>query len=532
MTTISDLLENMPSSDPRPKMQDISISHLRSAEVQVSEVEQFLKLIEQRSKTPILTGIPAYLRSLKREYRTLQDLGVELDKSDIDEEALIKLRRRLDASCTTLERKAFQWGVLKRSCAFIAINQSFQGMSKEDRKREVSQSDLGSREKHLMHRALKEQARVEVDVVDWGREWIDIRRITEERLARQMTDCGWAWGDYQAGHQVDPKEWEDVSLVKQVRRLIAAAKVNRREYHIPRIRLVLPNITSSNEDIVLLLYHITALDPLVCVIIVTAEATFLRDRPPSREAALANLLGDELETLTPILNLDHTILIDLISDITHLRLEPQPWQSSDTRTQIEQERCHGGLMVKTLLPVLSNRGLITTKEAAEHLHELLKTVGTETERARGRLLVPFDQHSYNKTAETIRAEFSSLSAYPLPADIQIPVKVLGEDWAALSIERAVETGRLPLVARDVARHSGFKSSKLSIFMYGWASGHVTLTSNKEVRGQIRTMVEANRHNDEEMGPRIWRLEVTRNLLAKDASSPSHRNKCFTKNNNR
>jgi hypothetical protein len=85
-----------------------------------------------------------------------------------------------------------------------------------------------------------------------------------------------------------------------------------------------------------------------------------------------------------------------------------------------------------------------------------------------------------------------------------------------AITRAISEGTLPQVAHDVALSSAFQSSKLSIFMYGWAAGLTTVTSNKEVRGQIRTWVETHRKHDEEMGPQIWRLEVTRNLLAKAA----------------
>jgi hypothetical protein len=94
--------------------------------------------------------------------------------------------------------------------------------------------------------------------------------------------------------------------------------------------------------------------------------------------------------------------------------------------------------------------------------------------------------------------------------------VIDEPWTWTTLERSVESLQLPTIALDVARHSGFKSGKLSIFMYGWASGNVTLTSNKEIRGNIRTMVETHRRHDDDYGPAIWRLDVTRNLLAKGA----------------
>ncbi|KAL7944317.1 hypothetical protein V8C42DRAFT_86034 [Trichoderma barbatum] len=486
----------------------------------IPEVEGFLKTIQSKVKSARVTGLPAFIRKISKEHDILKRVEAELVDGEQDEVGLGLLNRKLVASATIVQHGAVHWDITKRCRSFLVIDQTFQGSAKEERKKQVSQIVGDGREKQQLNRTLKEQAKVEVDVVEGGSEWLDIRWLQADRLARQMTDCGWGWGEYQLGDAVDPEEWEDTPLAKQVRRLVAAAKMNRHEYRVPRLRIVFPNLMrGENEDIDVLLDQICRLDPLVDIVVDDSSSTFMQTPPPPLEDAIRNLMGDEFDGLTDTLNMDHTILIDLISDITHLKLEPQPWQAQTTRLQIEEERKHGGVMVRALYPILQDRTLVCTQEAAEHFHEVLRTVGTATERERGRLLVPFDDETRDMSVEDIRRRFEELSVHPLPHNVQIPIKILDETWTMATVNKAVADERLPKVALDVAKCGAFKSSKLSIYMYGWATGNVTITSNKEVRGQIRTWVETNRRHDEERGPIIWRIDVTRNLLAKSATPP-------------
>ncbi|KAH6610135.1 hypothetical protein Trco_000155 [Trichoderma cornu-damae] len=486
----------------------------------IPEVEGFLEIVESKVKSSRVTGLPAFIRKLRREHDILKRVESELVDGEPGESELSLLNRNLVASATVVQHGAVHWDVLKRCRSFLAIDQTFQGSAKEDRKRLVSRIVGGGREKQLLNRTLKEQAKVEVDVVEGGKEWLDVRWLQADRLARQMADCGWAWGDHQLGAAVDPEEWQDTPLAKQVKRLVAAAKMNRHEYRVPRLRIVFPNLRrGENEDIDVLLDQICRLDPLVEVAIEDSGGAFMKAPSPPLEDAIGNLVGDELDGLTDILNMDHTILVDLISDITHLRLRPQPWQAHTTRLQIEEEKRHGGVMVRALYPILRGRTLVCTQEAAEHFHQVLNTVGTPTEAERGRLLVPFDDGARSMPVQDVRRRFEELSTHPLPHDVQVPIRVLAEPWTMSTVNRAVADGRLPEVALDVAKCGAFKSSKLSIYMYGWATGNVTVTSNKEVRGQIRTWVETNRRGDHERGPAVWRIDVTRNLLAKSATPP-------------
>jgi hypothetical protein len=308
---------------------------------------------------------------------------------------------------------------------------------------------------------------------------------------------------------------------------VAAARRNRHDYHVPRIRVILPNIDlyTAPPDMALFLRQLdgTNLDPGVQVTINDASSDFLRTQPPEDLDTIMDNLdsADEPTGLTDPLNMDHTILIDLISDITHTRLQPRAWHPSPVRAQIGEGNSHkDGLMTRLLYPILQGRRLVCTEGAAKKFHEVLLTVGTSAERQRGHLLVPMNPDIQQLAPDEIRARFAALSVHPMPADIQLPIEVVPGRWDAEVAATMVAKGRLPRVAVDVAQNSGLKSYLLSIYLYGWVDNIVTITSNKEVKGQISRCVEAYRHNDDEVGPRIHRIDATRSLLSKSATPPT------------
>lgn len=529
----------------REKLHAGAATALGLVEPTIGEVRTLLArlLLLPRVKVPAHTGLPAFARQLEREEKALgrciedDEAAEQGSDDDDDEEEWVRLRKlagRMDASVIAIEQMHQLWGILKRCRSIRAVNQTFQSSTKEARRQAIAsngstQSETPQgKDRAVLHRTLKEKGRVEVHVVDNGYEWLDVRPVSLDRLARQMTDAGWGWGEYERGDAVDEEEWESVLLAKQVKRLAEAARLNRCEYRIPRVRVALPNVRRGvNEDVDVFLEQLVKIDPHVEIVIEDGGSAFLQGETPELEEVLDRLVGDELEELTPVINLDHTILIDLISDITHSKLEPQPWQARTTQLQIiEENATEGGIMAKALYPILRGRKLICTKEAAEHFHDVLRTVGTTTERQRGHLLIPNPSSSSPLAVSAAEAEdaprlherFCALSIHPPPSDFQIPISILPEET---DFETAVRDGRLPRLALDVARCGGFKSAKLSIYMHGWTEGLVTVTSNKEIRGQIRTWVEANRREGEEaaLGPRIYRFDMTRNLLAKSATPP-------------
>lgn len=505
-------------------MLDTANADLEVAASLAAEVARLLEALESRVKSAALTGLPAFVRLVAREQRSLAAVAFELAGPQTSSASPAALGRKLEASSTAVRHASLHWSVLKRSRALVAVHQTFQSSSKAERAAAISQCHAGAvgRDKAALQRALKEQGRVGVHVVDWGREWIDVRPLRQDRLARQMADSGWGWGEHVRGDRVPEDEWSDTPLATHVGRLVAAAKRNRCQYQIPRLRLVLPHVSRRDADVDAFLDQLVRLDPSVAVTVEDRDSRFLAAPPPDLAVAIPRLVGDELERLTPTLNLDHTVLVDLASDITHLRLEPQPWQPSATQAQIVEEQQHGhggGLMARTLYALLAGRTLVCTREAAQHFHAVLTTVGTESEKQRGALLVPPSPRGARRPPPALRQSFQALSAHPLPDAVRLPVAIVAEPWTLPSLRRAVVAGRLPPVALDVARLSGFTPPKLSVFAYGWAARCVTVTSNREVRGRIGTWLEACRRNVADEGPAIWTVDVTRNLLAKGARPP-------------
>ncbi|KAK2594601.1 hypothetical protein QQS21_007686 [Conoideocrella luteorostrata] len=507
--------------DEEQELLAVARETLLSSQSCIQETERFLAQLSTRIKNPKITGLPSFIHNLEKRRKTTEQLIQDLSTAPLSKEAVQLVDHKLNTCAGQVSKSVTHWDVLKRCRSFVAVNRAFQGSDKASRNAEIAKvSNMTSREKELAHRTMKQQSKVEVHVVEGGAEWVDVRTIMPDRLARQMTDGAWGWGEHKFGDVVDEEEWRDILIAKQLKRLIAAARLNRHEYRVPRLRVVLPNIDRNTTDVNVFLDQLTRLDPSVYVVFEDRHSAFLRTHPPNIDRAIRSLVGSEFDSLTSTLNLDHTILINLVSDITHLRLEPQPWQAESTIAQIEEETSHSGLMTKEIYPILQGRRLVCTKEAAKHFHYVLSTVGTSSERERGDLLVPFKEPYKSVPHAVIRVRLQELSIYPLPDMIQMPVTIMDETWTLSSIQRNFQTLHLPAVALDVAQRSGFKKSKLSILLYGWASGNVTLSSNKEIKAHLRTLVEKYRQHNDDYGPTIWRFHVTRNLLS-TSSSPRH-----------
>lgn len=523
---------NANDNDPnrQASMLQTAEEHIAIAQSCLPELQALYQALSKTTKYASLSGLPSFIQALKDDTASLLKLQARLQSPEpLAADTLVSLSQKLDPCVTDISHAATHWSILRRSSALVAVNRTFQTSASSDRRANISKfnAEATGREKSQLHRTLKEQAKTDVDVVAAGAEWLCVRWITRDRLARQMTDSGWSWGDYTVGDTVDEDEWEDVSLAKTIRKLVAAARMHRHEYRIPRIHVILPKLSwpADDTDIPVLLANLAS-STSADITISHASSPFLTAPVPPLATSLRNLLHDELATLTPTLNMDHTILVDLISDLSHSHLTPQPWQAPTTRAQIVDENsAPGGVMLRTLHPILAGRTLLCTREAAEHFHDMLATVGTPTERRRGHLLVPIYPPESTMDSASLRSAFQELSVHAIPEDIQLPLQILPDSqrWDLKTVCGAVDDGSLPTVARDVAEKGvgggTLKSSKLSIYMYGWWSGHATLTSNKEIKAHMSTWVERGRTSDDETGPRIWCVGVTRNLLAKSAEPP-------------
>lgn len=429
-----------------------------------------------------------------------------------------------------------RWDVLKRCSSLVEVDRGFQSATEAEHKEAArhqfadneTTGDMSDAKDHhvrgkLYHahlNTLKVQSRVQVDVVDGGYEWIQVRLLQPRRLVEQMTQSGWSWDTYTRGDTVPFDEWEDVALTKRLKQLVAAAKRNLHGFRRPRVRLVLPLIARQDHpDYDVLFEQYISMDPDVQVTIEDRDSPFLRSPPPAN--FIANLLGDPLDDLTETVALEHTVLIDLISDLTHCRLEPQSWQVPTTRAQIEEENSHeGGWMAKWLYSSLPGRRLVITKAGAKHLYQILETVGTETEKERATLLVPNPGEERTVTDEEARSRFQALSIHRLPDNLQIPVDVeieadrLNDDRIAAEME----ADRIPNDNTLLQPSSILQDNHRATVLSAWRQGHTIVTSNREYKNLVRKWIKSTGCSPEMVRDlRIHTLQVARYMLSSHAT---------------
>ncbi|KAH8168531.1 hypothetical protein LIA77_11795 [Sarocladium implicatum] len=454
--------------------------------------------------------------------------------------AMNLLRRGLRSDMDVVHEQIARWKVIKHCRSLVALDHTIGTVSLEERKKlardaiaafeampggRLQDPKRRDKERQQIHHRIKLNDRTQADVVDGGNEWVVVRALPPRRLAMQMTESGWSWGCYDMGDSVPPEEWEDVTLTKKLKMLVAAAKRNPHEYTTPRIRLVLPFIGREQSDFAVLFDQYARMDPDVQITIEDRHSPLLNSEPPSDY--IQNLMGDPLANLTPTLILDHTVLVDLFSDITHFRLEPKPWQSESTKHSIKEENAHpdGGWMIKWLYPVLAGRRLIVTKATVEHIYELLKTVGTDTERERARLLLPQLSEEEHLGPEEAHRRYAALSHHSTPENLQVPLEVEEKDWLdQVETTKAAQAGQIPeaIAQSDLlsaANEHGISVYNISSVLSGWASRSAIVTSNKEVKGFVRRWVEAvtGTQTPAGGGPNIHTIQVARFMLSSNVS---------------
>jgi hypothetical protein len=347
-------------------------------------------------------------------------------------------------------------------------------------------------------------------VAEGGLHWVKVSTITEKRLLMEMANKGWGWqysdeeSDQDDEFPSQPQhqgEDFDLSFIKTAKQLITSANEKMIRYHRPQVTFVFTRISSGSVrevDMVL-----TTLRNLGVKVITCNE---LSPAPTLTEDVMSRMVYNEFQNLTPIVNIDCTILLALVSDISHTTANEIPWFNLNTKKQLDMEDKEK-LLPSTLWPAMSNRRLVCTAEAASRMKEITEDIGTETEKTRMRIM--FDDSGLRNQAELV-AVFQQVSIHPVPLEWQLPIQIC----ASVS----EDDSRLPTVAKEVV--SELSDLNRSVFLFGWATGNTTLTGNRATARFIESMVVERRENDE-MGPDIWLSLTGRSLLAKEKDRKDH-----------
>ena len=260
-----------------------------------------------------------------------------------------------------------------------------------------------------------------IDIVsDSGLTWTKVSTITERRLVMEMAKNGWNWGGSDSEDEdldTSTKEDDDmdIPIVKMAITLANLAKESRIRYRTPHVHFVLTRINSGNKDIDMVLDRIRATGATIT----TADQVL---SAPPIEDVLEDLVVDERKFFSETVNICCTILLAVVSDISHGQVQEEVWFNRNIRRQIEiEDKEH--LMQNTLWPTMVGRDLVCTKIATQRMREIVDLIGTDSEKERTRLFMGDDP---SKSPQQLLKGFQKLSAYPIPPDWRLPIKIVNE----------------------------------------------------------------------------------------------------------
>lgn len=364
-------------------------------------------------------------------------------------------------------------------------------------------------------------------VAEQGLLWIKLCSINERRLIMQLAKDGWRHPDDSSdeedvasvndGSSVDDED--KLPILKAAQKLVSLAQDCPVDYRHPKVQLIFTKVEQGRiPQVDALINDIRALGvDVIC-------KSDLGKVPPIEDALEAMLEPEKLR-LSHTLNIDCTILLALVSDISHGLVAEQPWFNTAIRRQIQGE-AKEPLLPEKLYPIINDHPLICTREAVTRMKDIVDLIGTDTEKQRTRILLAEEGHEGQMRDELIE-EMQKLSMHNVSRQWKLPIKV---------VDAAYE-GKLPAAAlRIAADRESVKPSKKnaskkreewtperpllsplnqSVFFHGWANGLTTITSNRSVAKQIEARVYQYRSSEDEKGPGVWISSVTRSLLAKE-----------------
>ncbi|KIY03767.1 uncharacterized protein Z520_00458 [Fonsecaea multimorphosa CBS 102226] len=397
----------------------------------------------------------------------------------------------------------------------------------------------------VLRDAQKKETLVDI-IADNGLQWIKISTLTEKRLLFEMAKEGWEkYGDFDDDSDTEDAHVPEIDndgmrtskleLVRLAEDLKIAAQEVRVQFRHPQIRFVLPKIREGIiPDVDAFLADLRATGAVVeC----NMDICILSE---GRQLDLDNMTPTAPTVpLTSTINIDCTILLALISDISHFprqQLLSASVHKSETYhkaivNQIESE-ISSPMLPDNIYLLLAARDLECTPHAAQRMREIVHCMGTPSELSRAEILLGEGQHR-DQSPSTLRQAFSKLSMHAVPTEIRFPVKVIDFDVNELfdpnsaSVALAIESSRpFPTsVAARVKDRSRLTPINASVFFYGWVSQIVTLTSNRAVATELFKTIndildcddgqEQGHQGDAEFpGPLILCCETARSLIGK------------------
>ncbi|KAH9878022.1 hypothetical protein J1614_003239 [Plenodomus biglobosus] len=460
------------------------------------EVETYVAAVLEKQKIGKVYN-PVEYRNLRNDMRNELAFLKKLIGTNMDEEKA----RHYIVSSNLLYYEAL-WSAAKRSSGL----QSFRKYFFWDRHNAPGGNSTmkGLSLKKGSQKKGKTAALVDI-VAEDGMEWIRVSTVSEKRILFDLAKLGWM-NDSDSDDDVpnpvasvddDEDDEDQVDVVRNARELARAAKANPIRGRPPKVRFVLTRIEYGKTQ---------AVDMIVNKIRATgAVVQCAKDNPAPvpLQSVITQLLVDRSRAMSRVVNIDCTILLALISDISHKECPILDWYPGEVRAQI-QEEAEEHLLPTRLYPAIDSHPMVCTREAADQMNLIVETLATDTEKLRANLLLAQGDRQ-ERSSEELVAEWASTSDHGIPEGFQLPIQVKSIDLDDI-------TSRLPAVAEKVAAELGALNK--SIFLYGWAEGLTTLSANRGRARQIESIINEHGLKDGEAGPHIWLCGESRSLIAK------------------
>ncbi|KAL9617120.1 MAG: hypothetical protein Q9160_008063 [Pyrenula sp. 1 TL-2023] len=370
----------------------------------------------------------------------------------------------------------------------------------------------------------KRNAMVDI-VAENGEQWVKVSTMKEHRMLLEIAKEGLAMEDFDSSDS-DVERSEDsnasggkmadlseLGIIRHAIELKQAAQHTWINYMHPKIRLVFPNILEGKtKQIDLILSEIRSLG----VIVECSGSLKSYEQLQSSTTSMDSLFQvmtplTYYPPLTQMLNLDCSILISLVSDISHCApstLPPSDPASTSAQqyNAVQREIEYEGtmpLLPNNVYPILRGRKLVCIPEVVDRCQEIVNTMGTEREKKRLDWLLDPQNDALNENGvQQLRAAFQGESIHELPDDLQIPIEI-----------QIFDRANSPSMIHELKLSSIHKS----VFFHGLMRDITTITSSKltarEVRQRILKWAEEN--NPEQIGgPKVCVSAFSRSLLGK------------------
>ncbi|KAK6350044.1 hypothetical protein TWF696_006293 [Orbilia brochopaga] len=381
------------------------------------------------------------------------------------------------------------------------------------------------------------------------------------------------------------RDTDAFSLVRSARAMVQAAQQTRVQYLHPEITIVMPNITYDANDQ-------SPVHALVTAILATGARvqtanTLLKSPCPPPENINANnpnyththtqtpnpllpspsppsnsnvtddscriaststdiheilytlsTTADPTTLITPTAILDCTVLLALVSDLSHDIVVEQPVFHRYILAQVRSER-EEPLLPHWMYPALAARRLACTFDAYKRFREIVEIVGSDREKARAEALVSAPgrdwKHPGSASHRPIQTSTTTARATATEAAIVAATAPLDEDdrrarlqtLQSLSRHAVPDTLNLPITVIDSLEHEltatnaiaarigpELSSVNRSSLFTAWQLGWTIVTTNGSVVKRLEWLVEENRMSDGDVGPRVHLLAIARSLVGK------------------